>query len=243
MRYIIELAYRGTNFHGWQRQPNAITVQESLEDAMTTLLREQIVLTGCGRTDTGVHAKKYYAHFDSDKNFNPDEIVNKLNSIVGNEIAVCRIEQTHADFHARFDAVRRIYHYRIMRKKSPFDNEYSWLIHHALDVEAMQMAANKLFDYKDFTSFSKLHTDVATNNCEVYRAEFVEIDNELIFIISADRFLRNMVRAIIGTLVDVGRGKITVDDFAKIIEQKNRCTAGQSAPAQGLSLFDVVYKD
>jgi tRNA pseudouridine38-40 synthase len=241
MRYIIELAYKGTNFHGWQRQPNAITVQETLETALTTILREQITLTGCGRTDTGVHAKKYFAHFDCETSLDEVMIVNKLNNMLGKDIVVCNISKTRKDFHARFDAKKRIYQYRIIRKKDPFKHEFSWYISYNLDIELMQTAADKLYYYSDFTSFSKLHTDVLTNDCRIYQVEFIEKDDELIFVISADRFLRNMVRAIVGTLVDVGRGKLSLEDFEIIIQSKDRGAAGQSAPAEALFLVDVIY--
>lgn len=241
MRYIIELAYKGTNFHGWQRQPNAITVQETLETALTTILREQITLTGCGRTDTGVHAKKYFANFDCEVSLDEVIIVNKLNNMLGKDIVVYNILKTRKDFHARFDAKKRTYHYRIITKKNPFKHEFSWFVFYNLDIEIMQIAANKLYNYTDFTSFSKLHTDVLTNDCKIYQAEFVEKEDELIFVISADRFLRNMVRAIVGTLVDVGRRKLSIEDFEHIIQRKDRGAAGQSAPAEALFLVDVIY--
>lgn len=240
MRYKIELCYNGTNYHGWQVQPNGITVQESLEKVLSLLLRETISVTGCGRTDSGVHAEYYVAHFDSDKQISAN-FVNSANGILGDDISLISVAEVASDFHARFDAKRRTYKYIICKRKNPFWKAFSWQLRYNLDVEKMQEAANKLFDYKDFTSFSKLHTDVKTNNCQIYEARFEKNGDLLIFWISADRFLRNMVRAVVGTLVEVGKGRLTVDEFCSIIEQKNRCSAGQSVPAQGLFLVGVEY--
>ncbi|HOK38344.1 MAG: tRNA pseudouridine(38-40) synthase TruA [Bacteroidales bacterium] len=240
MRYKIELAYKGTNFHGWQRQPNATSVQEVLENAFKLIFKDNIELTGCGRTDTGVHAKYYLAHFDSNLKYSKDQVY-KLNSFLNNDIVIFNIEETSDDFHARFDAVWREYEYLICIRKDPFLNEFSWQIKFMPDIEKITLAANQLLNYNDFTSFSKLHTDVKTNNCKILKAEFT-LDRHIIkFNIRADRFLRNMVRAIVGTLIDVGSGKITVEDFCRIIESRDRSQAGQSAPAQGLHLIYVCY--
>lgn len=241
MRYIIELAYNGSDFHGWQRQLNALTVQETIENAMNTLLGEKIEIAGCGRTDTGVHAKSFTAHFDSNSDINTDEFCAKLNSILCKNIVIYKLKKTNLDFHARFSAKKRTYEYYISTKKDPFDYNYSWQLFYDLDIEKMKKASQKLYDYTDFTSFSKLHTDVKTNNCKIFNAELKQKKDKIIFVISADRFLRNMVRAIVGTLVDVGRGKLTVKEFCEIIEKKDRSLAKQSAPAQGLFLVNVEY--
>lgn len=240
MRYKIELAFRGTNFHGWQRQPNATSVQEVLENAFKLIFKDNIELTGCGRTDTGVHAKYYLAHFDSNLKYSKEQVF-KLNSFLNNDIVIFNIEETSDNFHARFDAVWREYEYLICTRKDPFLTEFSWQIKLMPDIEKMILAANQLFNYNDFTSFSKLHTDVKTNNCKILKAEF-SLDGHIIkFNIRANRFLRNMVRAIVGTLIDVGSRKITVEDFCRIIESSDRSLAGQSAPAQGLHLINVCY--
>lgn len=240
MRYRIDLSYVGTRYHGWQSQPNATSVQETLEDALGKVLREKISVTGCGRTDTGVHAEYYVAHFDTNAEID-DKTTDRINGLLPDDISVFSIEHANENFHARFDAKKRSYKYVITQRKNPFLKGFAWYVRNPLDLHGMQEAANRLFDYTDFTSFSKLHTDVKTNNCKIYRAEFEKNGDEIIFHISADRFLRNMVRAIVGTLVEVGKGKITVDDFCKIIEMKNRCEAGQSVPADGLFLTEVEY--
>lgn len=240
MRYRIDLSYVGTRYHGWQSQPNATSVQETLEDALGKVLREKISVTGCGRTDTGVHAEYYVAHFDANAEID-SKTTDRINGLLPDDISIFSIAKANENFHARFDAKKRSYKYVITQRKNPFLKGFAWYVRNPLDLHGMQEAANRLFDYTDFTSFSKLHTDVKTNNCKIYRAEFEKDDNIIVFRISADRFLRNMVRAIVGTLVDVGKGKITVDDFCKIIELKDRCEAGQSVPADGLFLTEVEY--
>ncbi len=241
MRYRIDLSYDGTSYHGWQLQPNAKSVQQTLEDALSMVLREKITLTGCGRTDTGVHAEYYVAHFDVNDEID-NATLNRMNGILPDDIAIFSISQVADDFHARFGAKKRSYKYVISKRKNPFLKTYSWYVRYPLDVEKMQEAANHLFEYTDFTSFSKLHTDVKTNNCKIFRADFECTDDLIVFRISADRFLRNMVRAIVGTLVDVGKNKISVDEFCQIIERKDRCEAGQSVPAAGLFLTEVEYE-
>ena len=240
MRYRINLSYVGTRYHGWQSQPNATSVQETLEDALGKVLRETISVTGCGRTDTGVHAEYYVAHFDASAEID-EKTTDRLNGLLPDDISVFSIEHADEIFHARFDAKKRSYKYVITQRKNPFLKGFAWYVRNPLDLHGMQEAANRLFDYTDFTSFSKLHIDVKTINCKIYRDEFEKNGDEIIFHISADRFLRNMVRAIVGTLVEVGKGKITVDDFCKIIEMKDRCEAGQSVPAEGLFLTEVEY--
>jgi len=240
MRYKIELSYVGTRYHGWQSQPNASSVQETLEDALSKVLREKISVTGCGRTDTGVHAEYYVAHFDADAEID-DRTADKLNSLLPDDISIFSLTQTTDNFHARFDAKKRSYKYVITQRKNPFIKGFSWYVRYPLNIAMMQEAADKLFSYTDFTSFSKLHTDVKTNNCKIYRAEFEKHGDQIVFHISADRFLRNMVRAIVGTLVEVGKDKLSIDEFCRIIESKNRCEAGQSVPAEGLFLTEVEY--
>ncbi|NOY96853.1 MAG: tRNA pseudouridine(38-40) synthase TruA [Chlorobi bacterium] len=241
-RYFIQLNYKGTNYHGWQVQPNAVTVQEALEMALSTILRETIKVVGAGRTDTGVHAGFFIAHFDSvNTGLANDSIVNKLNSFLPNDIAIQNIREVANDAHARFDAVSRTYHYYISRVKDPFSIETAYKYTSPLDVDAMNNAAKILFEYGDFTSFSRLHTDVKTNNCKISIAEWKEEGGQLVFTIKADRFLRNMVRAIVGTLLEVGKGKLSIDDMRRIIEQKDRCAAGASAPAKGLFLAAIEY--
>ncbi|MGM9833716.1 MAG: tRNA pseudouridine(38-40) synthase TruA [Candidatus Limisoma sp.] len=241
-RYFLHLAYNGADYHGWQSQPNAVTVQETVEKALSKVLRRQVAIVGAGRTDTGVNARSMYAHFDVDDEIaDPRRLIAALNSLVGRDIAVYGIRRVADDAHARFDAVARTYKYFITTRKSPFTYRFAWNPPYPLDVDAMNAAAARLADYIDFTSFSKLHTDVATNNCRIYEAQWTAEGDSLIFTIKADRFLRNMVRAIVGTLVDVGRGKTSVDEFCRIIERKDRCAAGASVPGNALFLWQVDY--
>jgi len=241
-RYFVKLSYKGTHFHGWQIQPNAISVQEVLQKAFSLLLREDIAVVGAGRTDTGVHALNYIAHFETVKRIeNPNQLIYKLNSFLTDDIVVYDIFPVSDEMHARFSAISRTYEYRIHQKKNPFLTDTSLYLYEKLDFELMNSAAEILFEYKDFTSFSKLHTNTKTNFCKILRAEWIERDNQNIFIITADRFLRNMVRAVTGTLLDIGRGKISKDDFRKIIESKDRSSAGVSVPARGLFLTEIKF--
>ena len=241
MRYCIEFSYSGKNYFGYQIQPDQISVQEVLETALSTILREKIKTTGAGRTDTGVHAKKIFAHFDTEKNIG-DNLVYQLNSFLPQDISIKRIFPVKEDFHARFDASFRTYEYYITLEKNPFMQDSSWQIwKRDLDVDRMNAACEILFEYEDFTSFSKFHTGNKTNNCKIYKAFWEQDGLELKFTISADRFLRNMVRAIVGTMVEIGNGKMEPEDLRKIIEDKNRNSAGTSAPPQGLFLVDVGY--
>ena len=243
MRYFIEFSYNGTHFFGYQIQPKQISVQEVLEKALSTLLREDIKTTGAGRTDTGVHARKIFAHFDTDQPISAD-LVKRLNAFLPPSIAIKRIFQVEEEMHARFSAVYRTYEYHISLEKDPFAEAFSWQMwRQKLDVEKMNEACKILFEYEDFTSFSKLHTDVKTNNCKIYHAQWKQKGSSLVFTISANRFLRNMVRAIVGTLVEVGLGKIKTTDLHDIIQAKYRNKASASAPAHGLYLVDVGYKD
>ena len=241
-RYFLQLSYKGTRYFGWQRQPNAVSVQEVMEKTLSTVLREDIAVVGAGRTDTGVHASFYVLHFDiSNEIQEPEKLVYHLNRFLPGDIAVQKIRKVENDFHARFSAISRTYKYFISTVKDPFQTETSFQYTGYLDVEMMNEAALVLFEYHDFTSFSKLHSDVKTNNSKIFQAEWQTEGNMLVFTIKADRFLRNMVRAIVGTLLEVGKGKIIVDDFRKIIELKNRRAAGTSAPAHGLFLVDIEY--
>lgn len=241
-RYFARLNYKGTRFHGWQIQPNAISVQEEIEKALSTIMRESISVVGAGRTDTGVHASFYILHFETEKPIsNPEKLVYRLNRFLPADIAFEKIWHVDNEMHARFSALSRTYKYYIVQQKNPFRTETSYEYLLPLDIDKMNEAALLLFEYTDFTSFSKLHTDVKTNNCKIYFAEWKQENTKLVFTIKADRFLRNMVRAIVGTLLEVGKGKLSVNDFRTIIEAKNRKYAGTSAPAQGLFLVDVEY--
>lgn len=241
MRYFIEFAYNGKNYHGWQYQPHSISVQEVLNKALSTLLKQPIDVTGAGRTDTGVHAKNMYAHFDYESVINSDFLTQKLNSFLPKDIVVYRLIPLHDDAHARFDATNRTYEYHIHTFKDAFIGEGSWFHFHPLDMDKMNEAAKILFEYKDFKCFSKTHTDVRTFNCVIMEANWKKEGNNLVFTVAADRFLRNMVRAIVGTLVNVGLGKITLQDFREIIESRDRNKAGFSVPAHGLYLTKVAY--
>lgn len=241
MRYFMEFSYSGKNYCGYQIQPREMTVQAVLEKALSTILREEIKTTGAGRTDTGVHAEKMFAHFDTEKVF-AKNLVYQLNSFLPSDIAVKNIFPVRDDFHARFDATFRTYEYHISLEKNPFLQDASWQIwKRDLDIDRMNEACEILFEYEDFTSFSKLHTETKTNNCKIYKAFLEQNGTALKFTISADRFLRNMVRAIVGTLVEIGNGKLQPQDLRKVIEDKNRNSAGTSAPSQGLFLVDIGY--
>ncbi len=244
-RYFLKLAYNGANYNGWQIQNNAPSVQQTINEALSTILQRHINVVGCGRTDAGVHAKEFYAHFDIDKDISRErgEIVRRLNHFLPKDIGIFNLIPVTKDAHARFDAVSRSYRYIITTKKDPFMNDFSYFVHHNLSLKRMNEAANILFNHTDFTSFSKLHTQVKTNNCKILNAGWKEKGNLLVFEITADRFLRNMVRAIVGTLLDVGRGKISAEDFNAIIESKNRSNAGFSVPAKGLFLMKVQYPE
>jgi tRNA pseudouridine38-40 synthase len=243
-RYFIKLSYDGTNYHGWQKQPGDVSIQETIEDALKRILREDISLTGAGRTDTGVHAREYYAHFVSNLSVEKllkKNLVFKLNSILPHDIAIDTIIPVKPDAHARFDAISRTYHYIISTKKDPFLTGKAWINNRPLDLGKMQSATKVLLKHNDFTSFSKSNTQTKTNNCKIISAEWSKEDNLLIFKITADRFLRNMVRAIVGTMIDVGLGKISESDLDNIIKAKSRKKAGYSVPACGLYLHEIIY--
>ena len=241
-RYFIFFSYDGAAYHGWQVQPNAITVQQVLEEALATILRVPVPVVGAGRTDTGVNAECMVAHTNLPAGVDTAQLVYKLNRILPPDIAVSGIRRVRDDAHARFDAVSRRYRYRVVTAKSPFTRRYALRVMPGIDFEAMNRAAELLYEYTDFTSFSKLHTDVKTNNCKVTYAAWCNVGaDEWVFEIEADRFLRNMVRAIVGTLLLVGRGKMTIDGFRDVIENKARGEAGDSAMGEALFLVDVKY--
>lgn len=241
MRYFIKLAYKGSLYHGWQIQPNAASVQETLNKALSVLLHSNISLMGAGRTDTGVHAREMYAHFDFETVFDIPKLIHKLNSYLPKDIVIYTIFQVNEEAHCRFDATKRTYEYHIHLFKDAFLHEQSWYVNQSLDIDLMNEAAQLLLNYTDFQCFSKVNTDVNTFDCSIYEAYWKKEDNKLIFTISANRFLRNMVRAIVGTLVNIGLHKINVADFIRIIESKNREKAGFSVPAHGLYLTKIVY--
>lgn len=240
MRYFLELSYFGKHYHGWQKQPSARSVQEVLEDALSTLLREKLEVVGAGRTDAGVHAKQLYAHLDVDRELNP-EFLFRLNAFLPKDIAVSGIRRVKPDAHARFDATARSYEYHLVQQKDVFATGSAYWVKKHLDVEKMNQAAEVLLSYTNFKCFSRSRTDVRTYNCDIKKAFFQEIDGGLVFHITADRFLRNMVRAIVGTLLQVGLGKLQVKDMHDIIKSQSRGEAGASVPAHGLFLTRIEY--
>jgi tRNA pseudouridine38-40 synthase len=243
-RYFIRLSYRGNNYHGWQIQQNAITVQSKLNAAISMLLKEEIDVAGSGRTDTGVHARYYVGHFDSvQEHLEAGKLIYNLNCILPKDIAIQAIVPVRNDAHSRFDAISRTYQYQIIQKKDPFLDEFACYFPFSLDLQKMNEASKVLFEYTDFTSFSKLHTTVKTNNCKIYHAEWIQKNDRIIFTIKADRFLRNMVRAIVGTLLEIGENRLSIEGIKKIIENKNRCKAGISVPAKGLALVGIEYPE
>ena len=246
MRYFITLSYDGTNYHGWQIQPNGDSVQQRLQEALSTLLRQPIEVVGAGRTDTGVHARMMVAHFETPQpplgGATLSDLAYKLNKLLPQDISVQEVHQVADDMHARFSATSRTYHYYIHTHKDPFLFAYSWQIPYRLDFQRMNEAAQVLMEYKDFTSFSKVNTDTKTNLCDIREAHWDEVaPGQWRFTITANRFLRNMVRAIVGTLVEVGRDRLSIEDVRRIIEAKDRCQAGESVPGKALFLVDIKY--
>lgn len=242
LNYFVELAYNGTEFHGWQVQPNAVTVQELINNAFSTVFRKPIEVVGAGRTDTGVHASQMFAHVQIDEEFDTGVLLYKLNAILPDSITIFNMFPVKEEAHARFDAVKRSYEYRISLVKNPFKIDTTWqLVNKELNLAKMNEAAQILLTYTDFQCFSRSNSDVKTYNCKVSKAEWVLEGNSLVFHISADRFLRNMVRAIVGTIVEVGVGKTTIQEFKTILDSKDRTKAGPSAPAKGLFLTEVTY--
>lgn len=244
-RYFIFISYRGTSYHGWQLQPNSVTVQKILENALSLILGEKISTTGAGRTDTGVHASYFCAHFDSiSALLSADEgIIFKLNRFLPSDVSIISINKVRPDANARFSAISRTYKYYISRRKDPFADGSSWFLYGDLDIAKMNEACVILEKHNDFTSFSKLHSNNKTNICRIYKAAWTKSDTGLVFTIKADRFLRNMVRSIVGTMIELGFGKMTTVDFEELIISGNRSRAGQSAPACGLFLTDIEYPE
>ena len=243
MRYFITLSYDGTRYHGWQIQPNGVSVQGELQRCLSLLLREEVSITGAGRTDAGVHARMMVAHFDIDREIgDPEQLAYKLNRVLPFDIAVQNVRLVSDDLHARFSATSRTYHYYIYTAKDPFERHYACYIHYSLDFPLMNEAARILMEYEDFGAFCKSHTDVKTTLCKVTAAEWHQTSaNTWYFEITANRFLRNMVRAVVGTLIEVGRGRLSIDDFRKVIEGKRRSDAGESMPGNALFLENIEY--
>jgi tRNA pseudouridine38-40 synthase len=243
-RYFVQLSFKGTYYNGWQIQPNALTIQDTLEGGLSMILREEIKITGAGRTDSGVHATFFIFHFDSiNEEIDTGKLLYRLNRYLPADIALQKIWKVPQDAHARYSAISRTYKYLITLKKDPFKTDTSLYLAVEPDIIKMNEAMEILKQYSDFTSFSRLHTDVKTNICKIFSAEWRKEDGLLVFTIEADRFLRNMVRAIIGTVLKVGQGKISIDEFSEIIEAKDRKRAGDSAPAHGLFLVEIKYPE
>ena len=241
-RYFIEISYKGKNYHGWQVQPHAISVQEVLNDCLTKLLKQEVHVVGAGRTDTGVHAKQLFAHFDLVKKVKDvSQFLSRLNSFLPKDIAAKSLLEVGEEAHARFDANARTYEYYVVQQKNPFEEDSAYLVYKPLNIEVMNQSAKRLFEFQDFTSFSKSNTQTITNNCKIMQAYWEKREGLLVFTIQADRFLRNMVRAIVGTLLEVGLGKMTEEEFVKVIESKDRSQAGTSVPAHALYLREVSY--
>lgn len=243
-RYFIHLSYNGANYCGWQNQPNGVSVQQKIEESLSVFLRKSVSITGAGRTDAGVHARMMVAHFDWDgADFEPEILTDKLNRILPPNIAIQEIIQVPPNVHARFDAVSRTYQYYISFRKDPFNYPFHYRLNRPMNFDLMNEAASVLFEYTDFTSFSKLHTDVKTNLCRIIQAEWTQAGDIWVFTITADRFLRNMVRAIVGTLLDIGREKLSVAGFREIIEARDRSKAGSSVPGNALFLVNIEYPE
>lgn len=241
MRYFIELSYNGRAYHGWQNQPNALTVQEVIENALSKLLKEEVSIVGAGRTDTGVHALQMFAHFDHENEIECDQLIFKLNAFLPKDISIQNIFQVEKDAHARFDAISRTYVYKLTFLKNAFSYNNTHYVKQQLDIDKMNQASELLFQYNNFKCFSRSNTDVKTYNCEIKNAVWEMKNDEFIFTIKADRFLRNMVRAIVGTFIEIGLGKIEIEQLKTIIESQNRTNAGASAPAHALYLAKIEY--
>lgn len=244
MKFFIQLSYKGTNYHGWQIQPDQISVQEKIESALQIAFQKKVDLVGCGRTDTGVHAKNYWAHFELEQfNYTKEEFIFKINNLLPKDIVVHQIKKVNQEAHARFDATYRKYIYQIRSKKDPFNLEFSHYVIRDLDLDLMNEACEILFRYENFKSFSKVKTQVYTYNCKIIEAKWYKQNEFIIFEIKANRFLRNMVRAIVGTMIEIGLGKLSLSDFQSIIESENRSKAGTSVPAKALFLIEIGYPD
>ncbi|HNW70067.1 MAG TPA: tRNA pseudouridine(38-40) synthase TruA [Bacteroidales bacterium] len=241
-RYFIKLSYDGSRYHGWQQQDNAMSIEHKLNVALNTILRQEVKITGCGRTDAGVHAKEFYAHFDAEQAVEAGEkMVYNLNSLLPDDIVIDNIFKVKPEAHARFSATKRTYRYFINSKRNPFSKDYEYFFFRKLDMGLMNEACNILIEHKDFSCFSKTHTQVNNFFCTIYEARWETQDSRYIFTITANRFLRNMVRAIVGTMLDVGLHKISLEEFRKIIEKGSRSEAGMSVAAKGLFLTKVEY--
>ena len=240
MRYFLELEYFGKGYHGWQRQPNALSVQEVVEQSLSTLLQQNTEIFGAGRTDSGVHARQIFAHFDAEVELE-ENFIFRMNALLPQDIAVKELFKVTPEAHARFDAVSRSYEYHIVTRKDVFTTDAAYYIHKELDLEKMKQAANILMNYTSFKCFSRSRTDVFTYNCTIKKAEWEQQEEKLIFHITADRFLRNMVRAIVGTLLQIGQGKLEVEEMHRIIKSEDRSNAGASVPAHGLYLTRIIY--
>ena len=244
MRYFIELSYHGKHYHGWQKQANEISVQETIEKALSILLKEEISVIGCGRTDAGVHARQFFLHFDIEKQLDKEKLKYKLNSFLPEDIGIFQVLRVNDDAHARFNAVSRSYQYRISLDKNVFENDLSLYIYQTdLNTKKMDEASALLMNYTDFKCFSRSKTDVKTYDCKITEAYWKSDGHHLEFFITANRFLRNMVRAIVGTLLEVGKGRMTLDEFKNVIESRDREMAGASVKAKGLYLTRVIYPD
>jgi tRNA pseudouridine38-40 synthase len=242
MRYFFTIAYKGTQYHGWQRQPNAIGVQQKIEDVFSTILDQEIGIVGSGRTDRGVHASTQVFHCDlSEDQMDANQLLFKANKMLPKDVALKNVRQVKDEAHARFDATSRAYQYHIITEKNPFAVDQAYFFTHDLSIEKMNLAAEKLLNYKDFESFSKVKTDVYTFNCDIFEAIWKQEQESLVFHIKANRFLRGMVRAIVGTLLDVGQNKTSIEDFENILKLKDRKAAGRAVPANGLFLTEVNY--
>lgn len=241
MRYFFTIAYRGTQYHGWQKQPNAITIQQKVEEVFSTILNQPIEITGSGRTDSGVHATRQVFHLDLQEDLEPGQLLFKANKMLPADVALVDVKAVKDEVHARFDAISRSYQYKIINQKDAFSADLSYYFTKDIDVQKMNEAAALLFDFEDFESFSKVKTDVFTFNCKIFEAEWKQEGPTLVFYISANRFLRGMVRAIVGTLMEVGQHRISPEDFKNVIEEKKRTSAGRAVPAHGLYLTEVKY--
>ena len=240
-RYFLELSFKGTNYSGWQIQQNANSVQAVINNALTVLCGKETECTGCGRTDTGVHAKQFFAHFDAYELNDPDQFLYQLNAILPVDVAIHKLHKMHEEAHARFDAIARTYQYFIHHEKNPFVNEYSWYRSFELDLEKMNEACKLLYSYNDFSCFSKSRHQQKTNVCNIEHALWTKNEDQLLFTITANRFLRGMVRAVVGTMMQIGTNQISVDEFEKVLQSKDRREAGASVPAHGLFLTRIVY--
>ena len=243
MRYFLDISYKGTAYHGWQIQPNGNTVQAEIENALSTILNQKISIVGSGRTDTGVHASQQIAHFDCQEKIVPSDLVYKLNSFLPKDISIQNIRLVTDQAHARFDATKRTYHYHINQQKNPFEQETSYYYNHPIDRELILLGCKKIQNWENFECFSKVHTEVNNFNCQIFAIDWIEEKTNHLFIVQANRFLRGMVRAMVGTLLDVGQEKITIDDLTEILASNDRTKAGRAAPAQGLFLKKIEYPE